>query len=403
VRYLSNPDFSGIVSKNKGIFLEHLIFPVQTDLETNYRINVFRIVLDLLPIIDSMSFPVRHTAKSRLSETDFNHLPFGRIFSDHMFQADFNGQQWINAGIRPYAPLELQPSSAVIHYGQSVFEGMKVYRSAEGELLLFRPIENFKRMRNSSIRLSMPLVPEDIFMNGIMELIKVDANWVPSGDGKSLYIRPVYFATDPVIGVHPSELYTFLVITSPTGAYYTSELKVRIEKTYSRASRSGTGYAKAAGNYAGALYPTQLAQQAGYNQVIWTDAATNTKVEESGTMNLMFVINNVLVTPSLSPSKLAGITRDSIIEIARHWGFPVEERDVFVEEVVAGLRDGSVTEAFGTGTAANIAPISVIGHEGEDFTLPKPTEESFSTKALNFLDGIKTGRISDPFGWVVKI
>lgn len=350
-----------------------------------------------------MSISITRIKHSRLSEVDFNQLPFGRIFSDHMFQADYEGGKWINPRVIPYGSLSLMPSTAVIHYGQSVFEGMKVYRGKSGELLLFRPEENFKRMQNSSTRLSMPLVPHEIFMDGLFELLRIDEAWVPSGDGKSLYIRPVFFATDPVIGVHPSDLYTFLIMTSPTGPYYTSELKVRIEKTYSRASRSGTGYAKAAGNYAGALYPTQLAQQAGYNQVIWTDAATNTKVEESGTMNLMFVIDGVLVTPSLSPSKLAGITRDSVIELARYWGFPVEERDVFVTEVVEGLRNGKLTEAFGTGTAANIAPISLISYEGEDFRIPAPSAEAFSSKALRFLDALKRGEEADPFGWVVRL
>ncbi len=350
-----------------------------------------------------MAISITRTTQSRLPQVDFNQLPFGRIFSDHMFQADYEGGSWVSPRILPYGPLSMMPSTAVIHYGQSVFEGMKVYRAKSGELLLFRPEENFKRMQNSSVRLSMPLVPREIFMDGLHALLKLDADWVPSGDGKSLYIRPVYFATDPVIGVHPSDLYTFLIVTSPTGPYYTSELKVRIEKTYSRASRSGTGYAKAAGNYAGALYPTQLAQQAGYNQVIWTDAATNTKVEESGTMNLMFVIDGVLVTPSLSPSKLAGITRDSVIELARYWGFPVQERDVFVTEVVEGLRSGRLTEAFGTGTAANIAPISLICHEGEDFRIQAPTADTFSMKALTFLDALKRGEVDDPFGWVIRL
>ena len=349
-----------------------------------------------------MEFPIERTVKSKLSETDFSHLPFGKIFSDHMFQADFNGKEWVNVGIKPYQPLMIDPSSAVLHYGQSIFEGMKVYRSDKDEMLFFRPLENYKRMQRSAVRLSMPSIPEEIFMEGLFRLVDLDTEWVPGGDGNSLYIRPVFFATDPVIGVRPSENYTFLIITSPTGAYYTDELKVRIEKTYSRASRSGTGYAKAAGNYAGALYPTQLAQQAGYNQVIWTDAATNTKVEESGTMNLMFVINGVLVTPSLSPSKLAGITRDSVMEIASHWGMKVEDRDVFVEEVVAALRDGSLTEAFGTGTAANIAPISVIAHEGEDFRVPFAGPESFAARALKFLNDLKAGRVEDTFGWIVK-
>jgi len=279
---------------------------------------------------------------------------------------------------------------------------MKVYRSESNEILFFRPRENFKRMQTSAIRLCMPLIPEDLFMSGLKQLVKLDQAWIPKGDGNALYIRPVFFATDGVIGVKPSENYTFIILTSPTGAYYTDDLKVKIEKTYSRASRSGTGYAKAAGNYAGALYPTRLAQQKGYNQVIWTDAATNTKVEESGTMNLMFVIDGVLVTPSLSPSKLAGITRDSVIELAQFWGMKVEERDVFVEEIIQAFKDGKLQEAFGTGTAANIAPISVIGHENHDFIVPTATPDTFAMRALGFLNDVKAGRIEDHFNWIIK-
>jgi branched-chain amino acid aminotransferase len=349
-----------------------------------------------------MEFPVTHVKQSRLSQVDFTHLHFGKVFSDHMFRADFNGENWVNASIIPFQNIELSPAAAVLHYGQAIFEGMKVYRSESNEILFFRPLENFKRMQTSAIRLCMPLIPEDLFMSGLKQLVNLDQAWIPTGDGNALYIRPVFFATDGVIGVKPSDNYTFIILTSPTGAYYTDDLRVRIEKTYSRASRSGTGFAKAAGNYAGALYPTRLAQQKGYNQVIWTDAATNTKVEESGTMNLMFVIDGVLVTPSLSPSKLAGITRDSVIELAQYWGMKVEERDVFVDEIVQAFRDGKLQEAFGTGTAANIAPISVIGHENEDFKVPPATPETFAMRALGFLNDVKAGRITDPFKWILK-
>lgn len=356
-----------------------------------------------VPHFLSMKFPVTPIAESRLSEIDFGHLPFGKIFSDHMFVADYDGKNWVNPRIIPFAPISLSPAAAVLHYGQAIFEGMKVYRSDKDDLLFFRPEENYKRMQQSAIRLCMPPVPEHIFMDGLKQLISLDANWVPKGDGNSLYVRPVLFATDPVLGVKPSETYSFIIMTSPTAAYYTDPLKVVIEKTYSRASRSGTGFAKAAGNYAGALYPTQLAQQKGYNQVIWTDAATNTKVEESGTMNLMFVINGVLITPSLSPSKLAGITRDSVIELARHWGMLVQERDVSVSEIIGAFKAGTLQEAFGTGTAANIAHISVIGHEGEDFSVPESDIESFSNRALRFLTDLKAGRAADPFGWISKL
>ncbi|MBX7202040.1 MAG: branched-chain amino acid aminotransferase [Bacteroidia bacterium] len=350
-----------------------------------------------------MSFPVTQANPSRISQIDFNQLPFGRIFSDHMFVADYQHGAWVNARIIPFSPISLSPAGAVLHYGQAIFEGMKVYKNEAGELLYFRPYENYKRMQSSAIRLCMPPVPEEIFMDGLKELIKLDQAWIPTGKGRSLYIRPVYFATDDVIGVKASENYTFIIFTSPTGPYYTDELKVEIEKTYSRSNRGGTGYAKAAGNYGGALYPTRLAQQRGYNQVIWTDAATHSRVEESGTMNLMFVINNVLVTPSLSPSKLAGITRDSVIRLAQHWGMKVEERDVYVEEILTALENGTLQEAFGTGTAANIAPISVIGHEGKDFRIPEAGPETFAGKALHFLDELKAGKIEDPFGWVAKL
>ncbi len=350
-----------------------------------------------------MSFPVERVSESRISTVDFTHLPFGKIFSDHMFMAEYDGKNWVNPRIVPYAPISLSPASSVFHYGQAIFEGLKVFRSDKDELLFFRPEENYKRMQQSAIRLCMPPVPEHIFMDGLRQLVALDADWVPKGDENSLYVRPVLFATEPVLGVKPSETYSFIILTSPTGAYYTEDLKVVIEKTYSRASRSGTGFAKAAGNYAGALYPTQLAQQKGYNQVIWTDAATNTKVEESGTMNLMFVINGVLITPSLSPSKLAGITRDSVIELARHWGMLVQERDVSVSEIIGAFRAGTLEEAFGTGTAANIAHISVIGHEGEDFKVPELHADLFSVKALRFLNDLKAGRTADPFSWITKL
>jgi branched-chain amino acid aminotransferase len=350
-----------------------------------------------------MKIPVTKVEKSRLSEIDMNVLPFGKIFSDHMFVADFDGQFWVNPRIEPYAPISISPAAAVFHYGQAIFEGMKVYRGDNNELLFFRPQENFKRMQQSAIRIAMPPIQEEIFMQGLRQLVELDADWVPHGDGNSLYVRPVYFATDPVIGVKPSETYKFIILTSPTGAYYTEKLKVVIEKTYSRASRSGTGFAKAAGNYAGALYPTQLAKQKGYDQVIWTDAATNTKVEESGTMNLMFVIDGVLITPSLGPSKLAGITRDSVIELAKYLGMHVQERDVSVSEIVTAFEEGKLEEAFGTGTAANIATIAVIGHEGQDYSVPDPGPDSFCTRALKYLTDVKKGRIEDRFGWIEKL
>lgn len=348
----------------------------------------------------SLQIPVIKTAHSRIDKTDFSNLPFGKIFSDHMFVAECHNRKWENLRIMPYGPLSYTPAAAVFHYGQAIFEGMKVYRSEKKEILFFRPDENYNRMIRSAERLCMPEIPSEIFFKGLDELVKLDEKWIPSGADNALYIRPVFYAVDEVIGVKPSENYHFVILTCPTGPYYSGELKVRIETTYSRASRSGTGYAKAAGNYAGALYPTQLANKAGYHQVIWTDAATNTMVEESGTMNLMFVINNVLITPSLSASKLAGVTRDSIIQIAKHWGMEVEERNVKLTEVMEAFENGSMQEAFGTGTAANVAPIHVIGYQGRDYELPKLKEDSFGKRVSVYLNDLKHGRVEDPFGWI---
>jgi len=348
----------------------------------------------------SKQFPVFKTSHSRIEAIDFSNLPFGKIFSDHMFVAECHGRKWENLRITPYGPLSYTPAAAVFHYGQAIFEGMKAYRSEQGEILYFRPDENYNRMIRSAERLCMPEIPSDIFMMGLHQLVELDQQWIPSGANDALYIRPVFYAVDEIIGVKPSENYHFVIITSPTGPYYSGELKVRIETTYSRASRSGTGYAKAAGNYAGALYPTQLANKAGYQQVIWTDAATNTLVEESGTMNLMFVINNVLITPSLSASKLAGITRDSILQIAKHWGMEVEERNVKLTEVIDALESGTMQEAFGTGTAANVAPIHVIGYQGRDYELPKQKSDAFGKRVSDYLADLKNGRVEDPFGWI---
>lgn len=348
----------------------------------------------------SLTFPIHKCEHTRIFDTDFNHLPFGKIFSDHMFVAECHHRKWENMRIVPYGPLSYSPAAAVFHYGQAIFEGMKAYRSPGGEVLFFRPDENYNRMIRSAERLCMPEIPAEIFINGLNELLKVDKDWIPMGADDALYIRPVFYAIDEVIGVKPSDNYHFIILTCPTGPYYSGELKVRIETTYSRASRSGTGYAKAAGNYAGALYPTQLANKAGYNQVIWTDAATNTLVEESGTMNLMFVINDVLITPSLSASKLAGVTRDSILHIAKHWGMAVEERNVKLAEIIKALEKGTLQEAFGTGTAANVAPIHVIGYQGRDYELPKQTPDAFGVRVSKFLADLKNGRIEDPFGWI---
>lgn len=346
---------------------------------------------------------IRKTQHSRLPGLDINNLPFGKVFSDHMFVADYRDGMWQPPGIMPYADLQLSPASSMMHYGQAIFEGMKCYRSDSGEILLFRPTDNQKRLNVSARRMAMQEVPEEIFMEGLVELLRLDQNWIPTGDGRSLYIRPFLFASDDYIGVKPSDSYKFLIITTPVGAYYDHPLKVKVEKQFFRAVPGGVGFVKASGNYGRSLYPTSLAKKDGYDQLIWTDSKEHKFVEESGTMNLMFVINDTLITPGLSDTILAGITRDSVLTLARDWEMKVEERKISVDEIIQAYHDGKLQEAFGTGTAATIAHISNIGHEGKDFALPKITEDSFSTRVGKAMDDIRRGRIEDKHNWVFKV
>ncbi|HTF06256.1 MAG TPA: branched-chain amino acid aminotransferase [Bacteroidia bacterium] len=346
---------------------------------------------------------ISKTQHSRLPGLDINNLPFGKVFSDHMFLAEYTDGQWSRSRIVPYADLQLSPASSMMHYGQAIFEGMKSYRSDSGEVLLFRPTDNQKRLNVSAHRMAMQDVPEDIFMDGLVELLRLDQNWIPTGDGRSLYIRPFLIATDNYIGVKPSDSYMFLIITTPVGAYYDSPLKVKVEKTFFRAVEGGVGFVKASGNYGRSLYPTSLAKKEGYDQLIWTDAREHKYVEESGTMNLMFVINDTLITPKLGDTILAGITRDSVLQLARDWGMNVEERKISVDEIVEGFHAGTLQEAFGTGTAATIARISNIGFDGKDYALPAITPQSFSVRVNKTLDDIRRGRIEDKHGWVYKV
>jgi branched-chain amino acid aminotransferase len=290
-----------------------------------------------------------------------------------------------------------------IHYGQSIFEGMKAYRSKKGEVLVFRPEENMKRFNKSALRMCMPEVPEEIFLGGLKQLIELDNAWVPENEGCSLYIRPFMFATDEYVGVSPSTTYKFIIFNCPVGSYYTKPLRVRVETEYIRAAKGGVGFAKNAGNYGGSLYPTIEANKAGYDQIIWTDAATHQYVEEAGTMNLLFIINGVLVTAPTGDTILDGVTRKSVIQIAKDWGIEVQERLLSVKELVEGISSGTVTEAFGAGTAAVIAPIQTIGFDGKDYELPARKESDFSAKVFNEINQIRLGEIADTRGWIYKI
>jgi branched-chain amino acid aminotransferase len=341
--------------------------------------------------------------ESRLPRVNFKELLFGRTFTDHMFVADYKGGTWQNLRITPYGYIQISPASPAIHYGQAIFEGLKAHRGQGGEVLVFRPLDNLKRMNISAERMALATVPEEVFMDGMMMLLDLDRAWVPGDEGSSLYIRPFLFSADEYIGIRPSVDFTFMIVASPSGAYYSQPLRVKIETKYTRAVEGGTGFAKAAGNYAGAIYPTKIAQEEGYHQLIWTDGKRHEYIEESGTMNVMFVIEDTLVTPALSDSILAGITRDSVLTIARHWGMKVEERKVSVNEVVNGLRKGTVKEAFGVGTAATIARIEAIGYDGKDYSLPPADSNAFSHKVYVELDKIKRGMKDDPFNWVLRV
>lgn len=354
-------------------------------------------------MIDTATIRIEQTPQSRINELDENNIPFGKLYSDHMFIADYVNGEWQDFRIVPYQNMSISPAMTTLHYAITIFEGLKAYKNDAGEVVIFRPQANAARLNISAERMCIPAVPESLFMDGLTELLKLDSSWVPSKPGTALYIRPFVFGTDEYIGVRPSENYRFMIITSPVGAYYTKPVKVKIETKFSRAFEGGTGYAKAGGNYAASLYPAKLAQQQGFDQLIWTDGKTHEFVEESGTMNVMFVIDGVLRTAPTSGTILKGITRDSVLTIAREWGMQVEESPVKVSEVVEAAKEGRLQEAFGVGTAATIAPIASIGYEDELFDLPAADDSYFSKKILKELDAIRTGEAEDRHGWAYKI
>ncbi len=352
----------------------------------------------------TIEIQVKKTEASKLPETDFDNLAFGQTISDHMFVADYKDGEWGDFRIEPYAPLDLNPANATLHYGQSVFEGLKAYKNDNGDVLLFRPDANQKRLKESAIRMCIPPVPEELFMEGLARLMEVDRDWIPNKPGCSLYIRPFIFATDDYLGIRPSATYKFMIFTCPVGHYYAKPVSVKVETQYTRAAEGGTGYAKAAGNYAGSLYPAQLAQQQGYDQLLWTDGKNHSFIEESGTMNVMFIIDGKLITaPTTKGTILKGITRDSVLTLAKEMGLPVEERFLTVSELQEALENGTLQEAFGTGTAATIAHISKINVDEKDYTLPEKPQGAFSYKVLETLDAIKYGKQEDVHGWITKV
>ncbi len=354
-------------------------------------------------MIDTVAIEVQKVAQSRISELDENNIPFARIYSDHMFIADYYDGAWQDLRIVPYESLPMSPANMAIHYGVSIFEGMKAHKSADGEVILFRPERNAQRLNISAERMCIPEIPEELFMQALTDLVGLDSQWVPSQPNTSLYIRPVVFATDEYIGIKTPERFRFMIITCPVGAYYSAPVKVKIETNFVRAVEGGTGYAKTAGNYAASLYPAKLAKEQGFDQLIWTDGKTHEYIEESGTMNVMFIIDDVLITAPTSGTILNGITRDSVLTLAKEWGVTVDERPVRVDEIVEAARQNRIQEAFGVGTAATIAQISAIGFEDDIFELADVSSRKFSHRVLQTLDEIKTGKVDDKFGWTLKV
>ena len=349
------------------------------------------------------SFDIFQTETSRLDQVDFNNLEFGRVFSDHMFLMEYENGEWQRGRIEPYGPFTMSPASMVFHYGQAIFEGMKAYRQESGEVSLFRPGMNIARFNKSAVRMCMPQVPEDVFMEAIGALVKLDSKWVPGGQEASLYIRPFMIATDAYVGVQASKKYAFSIFTCPVNAYYKGPVRVKVETTFTRATPGGTGFAKAAGNYAGSLYPSQQARNEGYDQLIWTDALEHKYVEECGTMNAMFVLNGTLISPETSDTVLDGVTRNSVIAVARDLGIPVEIRKLSVNELKEALENGTLTEAFGAGTAATIKPMSEIGIGGKRYPLSDSDGWQIAPWLLRELDGMRRGAIADRFNWNIPV
>ena len=346
---------------------------------------------------------INNIEQSRLSSVDWENLPFGRVFSDHMFTMDYANGQWENPEIVPYGNLAMSPATSVLHYGQSCFEGMKAHKNDKGEVLLFRVNDNIERLNISARRMCMPEIPKDFFIEALKSLLSLDRDWVPSLAGYSLYIRPFLIATDPYVGIRPSQTYKFIIFTCPVGAYYSSSVPVKIETQYARAVQGGTGFAKAAGNYAAALYPAKLGQDKGYTQLIWTDAKEHKYIEEAGTMNIIFNIDGKLITPLSSDTILDGITKRSVLAIARAWGYEVQERKVTVAEIISAFENGTIKEAFGAGTAATIAPIKLINYNDQDYVLPVASDQDFSSKVLAYLNDYKKGLVDDQFNWLTRL
>lgn len=358
----------------------------------------------LVVMIQEDFIKISKTSVSNVNSVDWDNLIFGHVFTDHMLIMDYKDGKWQTPEIMPFGPIQMHPAMSAIHYGQTIFEGMKAYRKHNGQISLFRPEMNASRFAESAVRMAMPPIPEDLFVELIRAFVEVESAWIPSKKGYSLYLRPLLYATDEYIGIRPSENYRFLIFACPVGAYYSEPVNVKIEEFYTRASVGGVGRTKTAGNYASSLYPANLAKKDGFHQLLWTDGLTHEYIEESGTMNVMFVIDGKFVTPSEdNDTILKGTTKRTVIDLAKSWGMVVEERKVSVAEVIQAIRDKRLTEAFGAGTAATIAHIAKIGFRDEVLELPAIESRTFSLKALQYIDDVKLGDEPDALNWLVNV
>jgi branched-chain amino acid aminotransferase len=341
-------------------------------------------------------------SKTKINEIDFDNLPFGNIFTDHMLVCDFKDGSWQKPIIKPYEPFLIDPSAKVFHYGQAIFEGMKAYKDENDDVWLFRPDQNLDRFNKSAVRMAMPEVPEAIFIDGLKTIVNMERDWVKKGIGNTLYLRPFMIAIGSGVIAQPSTQYRFMIILSPAKAYYSGEVKVIIAEHYSRAANGGIGAAKAAGNYSAQFYPTKLAHEKGFQQIIWTDDATHTKLEEAGTMNVFFRINDTLYTAPTSERILDGVTRKSLIDLAKREGIDVDVRSVLVSELIEAAKNGSLKEIFGAGTAAVVSPIVAFSYQDVEYQLPK-IENSFALQLKEKLTKIQYNLAEDTFGWTVKV
>lgn len=350
----------------------------------------------------AISINITKRTDSKIHQVDFNNLIFGTVFTDHMYYCDYKDGEWQQPQITPYQAMSFDPAARVFHYGQAVFEGMKAYKDDNGKVFLFRPDQNFKRINKSSARLAIPEFPESFFFEGLTELLKLDSAWIKSGIGNSLYIRPFVIATEPAISASPAKQYRFIIILSPAKAYYAGKVRVLFAEKYSRAADGGVGFAKAAGNYAAQFYPTSLAQQKGYQQVIWTDANTHEYLEEAGTMNVFFRVNDTLITAPTNDRILDGVTRKSLIQLCEDLGIKCEVRSVSVSEIKNAAKNGSLKEIFGAGTAAVISPVEAFEHAGDVFELPQ-IDNSFGSLLKEAMLKIQHNLGEDKHGWRYEV